>query len=103
MSIRRLTLTAGPMRCVWPFKAPAEILDYAVDWSQRLAAGDKITESDFTLPPGIVATKSSNTDTLTEVWISEGEAGQVYPVQNRIRTAAGRTMDQTIKLKVKAK
>ncbi|MEN6535643.1 MAG: hypothetical protein ABFD89_18410 [Bryobacteraceae bacterium] len=102
----------------WPPKDPDEILDYDIDWTSRLyskaelasvAAGetvipaDSISTSTFTLPLGIVANSTSNTTTTTKVWISGGTEGQSYLVENRIVTAGGRTMDQTVKLRIKSK
>lgn len=102
----------------WPFKDPDEVLDYDIDWTQRLYseselaqfdAGadvdpvDTIASSTFTLPVGIVATTSSFSDTATKVWLSGGTEGETYLIQNRLVTAGGRTMDQTVKLKVKSK
>ncbi|MBN8987425.1 MAG: hypothetical protein J0H42_04215 [Rhizobiales bacterium] len=86
----------------WPRKDPDEVLDYAIDWSARLD-GDTIATSQFTLPPGIVANSSSNTTTTTTVWLSGGTDGETYLIQNRITTAGGRTMDQTMKLKIKSR
>jgi|SRR3569833_1316822 len=103
MSIRTVVLPAESIRAAWPFKAPDEVLDYSVDWSRRLASSDAIAGSTFILPPGLVATKSSYAGSTTEVWISGGAEGETYRIQNRVTTAAGRTMDQTIRLKVKSK
>lgn len=104
----------------WPFKGPSEILDYDIDWTWRLYSAselalaqqdagqpvtiipaDMIETSQFTLPAGITATQSANTTTATKVWLTGGVVGQVYLVQNEIVTAGGRTMDQTIKIKIK--
>jgi hypothetical protein len=107
------------MSLPWPVKDPDEVLDYDVDWTQRLysadeldqvAAGatvvpaDTIASSQFTLPAGtLVANSSSFTSVRTKVWLSGGADGQSYLVLNRITTVGGRTMDQTMKLKVKSK
>lgn len=103
----------------WPFKDPDEVLDYDIDWTVRLYSADEleafnagdesqvpadsIASSTFTLPPGIVANSSTHTATSTKVWISGGTEGQSYQVQNEIVTAGGRTMDMTVKLKIKTK
>lgn len=108
----------------WPFKDPDEVLDYDVDWTWRLYdetelvaaqaqqdAGqavtvvptDTIATSTFTLPPGIVANSTSNTSTSSKVWISGGALGVSYVIVNEIVTAGGRTMDQSVKLKIKSK
>jgi hypothetical protein len=114
----------GGMSFSWPFKGPSEILDYDIDWTWRLYSAselalaqaqqdagepvtitpaDTIATSQFTLPAGITATQSANTTTATKVWLSGGTIGQVYLVQNEIVSAGGRTMDQTVKLKIKTK
>lgn len=108
----------------WPAKDPDEVLDYDVDWTFRLyneaeleaaqaqldagqdvtiVPADTIATSTFTLPTGIVANSSTNTTRVTKVWLSGGTDGQAYLIQNRIVTSGGRTMDQTVKLKIKTK
>jgi hypothetical protein len=86
----------------WPNKDPNEVLDYAIDWSQRLA-GDIIDTSTFTVPTGIVMNSQSKTNTMTTVWLSGGSEGVTYDILNRIVTNGGRTMDQTVELRVKSK
>lgn len=88
----------------WPFKDPDEVLDYEIDWSARLN-GDTIVSSDFILPSGasLVEDSASHTTTTTTIWLSGGADGQAYEVTNRIVTNAGRTMDQTIRLKLKTR
>ena len=87
---------------VWPFKDPNEVLDYVIDWSERLG-DDTITGSTWTVPTGITKDSDSSTDTATTIWLSGGTAGAQYVFTNRIVTAAGRTMDQSVKLKMKEK
>lgn len=106
------------MSLKWPNKDPDEVLDYDIDWTNRLysaaelalvAAGqtvvpaDTIATSTFTLPVGITANSTSNTTTATKVWISGGAEGMSYSILNEIVTAGGRRMDQTVKLKIKSK
>lgn len=86
----------------WPFKDPDEILDYQVNWAARLG-GDTITSSDFTVPAGLVKDSESNDATTATVWLSGGTIGQTYLILNRVGTAGGREMDQTVKLRIKAK
>ena len=103
----------------WPAKDPDEILDYDLDWTPRLystdeldriEAGETVTPADtiasssFTLPSGtLVANSSSYTSTHTKVWLAGGAEGESYLVQNRVTTAGGRTMDQTVKLRIRTK
>lgn len=86
----------------WPAKDPDEVLDYEVDWTDRLA-GDTIATATWTFPAGITKDSQSETDTAARVWISGGTLGEDYEILCRITTAGGRTMDQTVKIKLKAK
>lgn len=113
------------MALSWPAKDPDEVLDYDVDWTRRLydedelaladagtppeAPSDTIVTSTFLLPDQVgssnplVKDDDDKTTTRTKIWLSGGVLGQSYEIVNRIVTAGGRTMDQTVKLKVKAK
>lgn len=86
----------------WPYKDPDEDLDYTIDWSARLE-DDVISTSDWLPVDGITTHSESNTDTATTIWLSGGTLGTSYEITNRIVTVGGRTMDQTVRLKIKAK
>ncbi|MDX0654222.1 hypothetical protein GOL39_18295 [Sinorhizobium medicae] len=87
-----------------PVKDPDEVKDYSLDWS-ALLVDDTISASTWTLASGVGLTigASSNTDTLSTVWLSGGTAGVNYELLNRVVTTGGRTYDQTVKLKVRVK
>ncbi|WP_069276922.1 hypothetical protein [Bradyrhizobium elkanii] len=102
----------------WPAKAPEEAADYGFDWTDVLlspvelasrAAGEKVAPSDgiknssYVLPPGIVASASSNTATATTVTLTGGVEGAIYSIVNRVDTAGGRFFERTVKLRVRAK
>lgn len=86
----------------WPFKDPDEVLDYEIDWATHLGT-DQISTSAWIVPSGIVETSSSKTLTTTTIWLSGGTVGEAYQITNRIVTVDGRTMDWTVKLKIKEK
>lgn len=90
------------MVLTWPNKDPDEVLDYKVDWEARLAL-DTIVTSTFTVPAGITQNSSAFDDTTTTVWLSGGTLDEVYEILNRITTLGGRTMDQTVKIKLRRK
>ena len=90
------------MALTWPDKDPDEVLDYEVDWSARILT-DTISTSTWIVPAGITKNSDSNTTTTTTIWLSAGTAGDSYTLTNRIVTAGARTMDESIKLKVKEK
>jgi hypothetical protein len=86
----------------WPFKDPDEVLDYVVDWSARLTT-DTVATSLWIVPSGITKTAEAFDNTTTTIWLSGGTIGITYEFVNRIETAGGRTMDQSIKLQVKTR
>lgn len=90
------------MALAWPPKDPDEVLDYIVDWSARLEA-DTIATSTWTVPLGITKNSDTKTNTTTTIWLSSGVLDASYEFVNRITTAGGRMMDQTVKLKMKTK
>lgn len=81
----------------WPKKDPDELLDYSVDWSRRLD-GDTILESVWDVPDGLVTESHAHDAASTTIWLSAGVAGRAYRITNRVRTHAGRIMDQTVHL-----
>jgi hypothetical protein len=98
------------MAVLWPEpKDPDEVLDYEVDWSGRLDDGDTLATSSWEMPtvPDEELVKNSSSinedETKTLIWLSGGTLGENYELLNRVTTAGGRTMDQTMKLKVRAK
>jgi hypothetical protein len=90
------------MFLAWPNKDPDEVLDYEIDWSARVLT-DTILTSVWTIPSGITKNSDSKTAATTTAWLSGGTLGTTYEILNRIVTAGGRTMDQTVKIKIKAK
>lgn len=80
-------------------KDPSAVLDYMIDWLRWLK-GDTIQTSQWTVPAGLALVSQSNTTTTTTVWLSGGTAGQTYTVTNRITTAAGRTDERSLLIRV---
>lgn len=80
-------------------KDPQATLDYTVDWSAWLGT-DTIATSTWVLDAGITQTNASLSGALATVWVSGGSVGNTYSVTNRITTAAGRTDDRSILIRV---
>lgn len=91
------------MSFTWAAKDPNEVLDYEHDWSARLD-GDTIAG----LPQCLVESGDVEVDSVTvagdvqTVWLSGGAIGDVR-LTLRVATTAGRTYDEGIKLKIKAR
>lgn len=85
-------------------KDPDEVLDYTLDWSARLPDSDTIATSTWIISgSGLTEDTDSKTDTTTTIWLSGGTLNTQYDLTNRVVTVGGRTMDQTVKLKIRAK
>ncbi len=91
----------------WPDKDPDEVLDYTIDWQPRLdqddGSSDNISGSTWVVPAGLTEVTSSVAGRKAVIWLSSGTLGESYTVTNRIITAGGRTMDQSVKLRIRAK
>jgi hypothetical protein len=71
-------------------KDPSALLDYTLDWSAWLVAGDTILTAAFVAPPDLVVDDSSRVDTAATVWLSGGTHGKYYEVRCAVTTANGR-------------
>lgn len=90
----------------FPSKDPNEVLDYVLDWSDRLDTGDTISTSTWSIvtsSPALVIDSESETTTTATVWLSAGTVDVDYELLNRVVTAAGRTMDQTVFIRIASK
>lgn len=86
----------------WTDKDPNDVDSFGINWATRLD-GDLISTSDWIVPTGLTEDSASNTTTTTTIWLSSGTDGDDYELTNRITTTGGRTLDQTVKLRVRAK
>ncbi len=83
-------------------KDPDEIVDYDLSWVDQMTDDtDTITSSTWTVPTGITKNSDSMTTTRTKIWLSGGTTGEAYVFVNRVVTTGGRTLDQSVKLKMK--
>jgi len=94
----------------WPPKDPDEVLDYQINWAGTpevpgplFASADIIATSTWIVPVGITKDSDSDTDTTTTIWLSGGTLGATYEFLNRITTTGGRTMDQSVRLRIRGK
>lgn len=76
-------------------KDPDATLDYGFDWSDWLADGEVISDSDWTVTEGITEDSATLTTTQTMIWLSGGTEGTRYTITNTITTSAGRIDDRS--------
>ena len=80
-------------------KKAGEKLDFVINWANRLGT-DTISNSTWSVPSGVNSTSNSSSNNTTTIWISGGTAGNEYSILNTITSAAGRIMQQAIRLKI---
>lgn len=80
-------------------KDPDAVLDFVVDWSDWLVAGDSIVESEW-ISEGLTTATPSLDGAKATVWLSGGTVGTTYKVTNRVTTSAGRIDDRTLEVLV---
>jgi hypothetical protein len=79
---------------------PNAVLDYTVDWSDWLVAGDTIISRVVTAPAGITKNSDSFTTTTVTAWMTGGTVGSRYEIIYHVTTANGRQDDRTLTLNV---
>lgn len=84
-----------------PAKDPQAQLDYGVDWTAEIRAGDSIIESTWGAEQGIAIEDVSRTGNIAVVLLSGGQAGQLYEITNTIITALSRTDQRTLLVPVR--
>lgn len=79
---------------------PASKIDYSIDWTNWLAAGDTIATSVWEIfPLGPTLSEASVSGMSTITYIEGCTAGSVHRLTNRISTAQGRTDERSIVLR----
>ncbi len=91
------------MSLSWDAKDPNEVLDYDLNWAARLS-GDTIVTSTWLLADGaLVIDSEEQSGTATKVWLSGGAEGVSYTLTNRVVTSGNRTMDESVRIKIKSR
>lgn len=80
-------------------KDPDAVMDFSIDWSNWLLAGDEITASEWFVDAGLTKQADTNDETSTTVWLAGGTEGVNYTATNRITTAAGRVDDRVVEIR----
>ena len=92
------------MAVEWTSKDPEEVLDYDIKWAKRLDTGDVIESSTWSIAPtGLIMGDTSYISDATKIWVSGGTEGVTYSCTNQVVTQQGRTMEQTVQLRIKTR
>lgn len=85
-------------------KDPGASIDYAVDWGAGYLAGDTIAESSWAVSPveagGVFVTSAVRESSRTAATLSDGIAGHVYRVSNRVVLLSGRIEERSLSIRV---
>lgn len=82
-------------------KDPESVMDYTIDYTNFLAAGDLIDTSTFTATSGITIdsnSKAANEKSVTVI-LSGGTAGTTYTIKNTVVTDNGITAVKRFRVK----
>ena len=96
-----------------PDKDPDSVMDYGVDHSawldtDTISASEWLIDNTLITAPGqtvngLTAGTSTFDATTTTIWLSGGTELSTYDLTNRVTTAAGRTDDRTMTVRVRQK
>lgn len=85
-------------------KDPDEVKDYSINWAREMAQyDDTIDTSLWIVPAGITKLTDTHGTTSATIWLEDGVLGANYLLTNRITTAGGRILDQSITIRVRAR
>lgn len=85
-------------------KAPASKLDFSMNWTPWLTAGDAISTATWTAATGITISSSptpSLSANVATLWLEGGTAGVNYTVTCAVVTTGGRTDERSIQIQVR--
>lgn len=96
------------MSSYWPPKDPDEILDYPFDWSPRGLDGDTIVTTTAVRQSGdvIISAHAAGevegvpTGLGTVTWLRGGSDGTESQILLRAVTTAGRTLEETVSIRI---
>lgn len=91
---------------MWSPKDPNDTADFVMDWSDLLAGDTIATLDDVVIAPATSPALTeagspfirSTTGTTTTIWLTGGEAGETYTVNETITTVGGRVYQRAVQL-----
>lgn len=85
-------------------KDPDAVLDYSVDWTEALEAGEVIAAAEWLVDPqppgGLAVDGESAAGDVRSAVVSGGRPGEVYRLTNRVTTDQGRTHDRSFLIRI---
>jgi|TARA_A100001391_G_C4849946_1_gene219432 hypothetical protein len=81
-------------------KDPFAVLDYSLDFTDWMPAGDTINTISVSADSGITVDSTSKTDYVATATLSGGTAGTIYNIEYRITTTNALQDSRNIRIKV---
>lgn len=86
----------------WAPKDPNDVDKRWVSWAAALDDAETVTASDFSVVEGdVVINSESLISPVATVWLSGGTSGASCVLLNRVTTSGGRTLDQSVRIRIK--
>ena len=83
------------------YKSPEANLDYTIDWTAWLDAGETISTSSWSAETGVTLVANTHGTATTQTFIAGGTVGMDYRVTNTITTSAARTDSRSFVLRLR--
>lgn len=85
-----------------PSKDPSAVLDYGMDWTNWLDAGETISaQSVVVAPAGLTIGQVMQADGIVSWRVSGGTLGQDYIATCRVTTSIGRVDERSVRYRVR--
>lgn len=86
----------------WDSKKPSNVDDYDIDWSQRLATGDSITSSSWSVNgTSLVVSSNFFTPSRTKAVLTGGVDGRTYILTNTVNTVLSGPLSEYVQITVR--
>ena len=80
---------------------PADVLDYGIDLTKWLVAGDTVlTATASAVPNGLTLSVTDEDTTIPRVWVGSGTPNNEYQVTLKVTTVVGRIKEFEFKIYV---
>lgn len=87
---------------IWPTKRVDEVLDYQIDWTDRLDGEEIVDQSATAVPRGGIAEIERDTavaGAVQTVWLKGGRQGVGF-IDVTVRTPSGRVHEEAVQITV---
>lgn len=88
------------MRLNPKIKSAADSLDYDVDYSRWIIAGDSLLDANVTSEDGLIIKSVMVSSPRIKIWVSGGETGKTYDISITVTTTQGRALASSFSMRI---